>query len=134
MQPFSTYSRLLFPVIASAGAVGLSIGLIIPLPSIVLEQRGIAIIAIGLNATIYSLAILLAGPFLPAIIHRIGLLKSMFVMAYTAGMVVGPLFCSASMQVAGPSGLLVLPAIAPAFFILLVLRREDAAAPRGNRI
>ncbi len=50
-------------------------------------------------------------------------------MAYTAGMVVGPLFCSASMQVAGPFGLFVLPAIAPAFFILLVLRREGAAAP-----
>ena len=53
----------------------------------------------------------------------------MFVMAYTAGMVVGPLFCSASMQVAGPFGLFVLPAIAPVFFILLVLRREGAAAP-----
>jgi len=36
MRPSSTYSRLLFPVIASAGAVGLSIGLIIPLTSIVL--------------------------------------------------------------------------------------------------
>jgi len=60
--------------------------------------------------------------------------SSMFVMAYTAGMVVGPLFCSASMQIAGPSTLLVLPAIAPVFFILLVLRRECAAAPGGNRI
>ena len=36
MRPSSTYSRLLFPVIASADAVGLSIGLIIPLTSIVL--------------------------------------------------------------------------------------------------
>ncbi len=77
MQPSSTYSRLLFPVIASAGAVGLSIGLVIPLTSIVLEQRGIPIIAIGLNATVFSLAVLVTGPFLPAIIHRIGLLKSM---------------------------------------------------------
>jgi hypothetical protein len=58
----------------------------------------------------------------------------MFVMAYTTGMVVGPLFCSAFMQVAGPFGLFVLPAIAPVFFILLVLRREGAAAPGGNRI
>lgn len=53
MQPSSTYSRLLLPVIASAGVVGLSIGLIIPLTSIVLEQRGIPIIAIGLNATVF---------------------------------------------------------------------------------
>ena len=36
MRPSSTYSRLLFPVIAGADAVGLSIGLIIPLTSIVL--------------------------------------------------------------------------------------------------
>jgi hypothetical protein len=60
--------------------------------------------------------------------------SSLFVMAYTAGMVVGPLLCSASMQIVGPFGLLVLPAIVPAFFILLVLRREGAAAPGGNRI
>jgi len=78
IRPSSTCSRLLVPVIASAGTVGLSIGLIIPLTSIVLEQRDISIIAIGLNATVYSLAILLTGPYLPAIIHRIGLLKSMF--------------------------------------------------------
>ena len=85
MQPSSSYSRLLFPVIASAGAVGLSIGLIFPLTSIVLEQRGISIIAIGLNATVYSLAVLLTGPYLPTIIHRIGLLKSMFAGALLSG-------------------------------------------------
>jgi MFS family permease len=88
IRPSSTYSRLLVPVIASAGAVGLSIGLIIPLTSIVLEQRDISIIAIGLNATVYSLAILLAGPFLPAIIHRIGLLNSMFAGALLSGVFV----------------------------------------------
>jgi MFS family permease len=88
MQPSSSYSRLLFPVIASTGTVGLSIGLMIPLTSIVLEQRGITFIAIGLNATVYSLAILLTGPFLPAIIHRIGLLKSMFTGALLSGVFV----------------------------------------------
>jgi hypothetical protein len=41
--------------------------------------------------------------------------SSMFVMAYTAGMVVRPLFCSLSMQVAGPFGLLALFAIARFF-------------------
>jgi len=60
--------------------------------------------------------------------------SSMFVMAHTAGMVVGPLFCSLSMQVAGPFGLLALFAIAPVFFIFLVLRRESAATVGGNRI
>jgi hypothetical protein len=57
----------------------------------------------------------------------------MFVIADTAGMVMGPLFCSVSMQVAGASGLLALPAIAPAFFILLILSRDGAAASGGNR-
>jgi MFS family permease len=88
MRPSSTYSRLLLPVIASAGAVGLSIGLIIPLTSIVLEQRGISIIVIGLNATVFSLAVLLTGPFLPAIIHRIGLINSMLTGALLSGVFV----------------------------------------------
>ena len=88
INPYSTNSRLLIPVIVSAGAVGLSIGLIIPLTSIVLEQRDISIIAIGLNATVYSLAVLLTGPFLPAIIHRIGLLNSMFAGALLSGVFV----------------------------------------------
>jgi hypothetical protein len=57
--------------------------------------------------------------------------SSLFVMAYTAGMVVGPFFCSTSMRFAGPSGLLILPAIAPAFFILLVLKQESTATPVG---
>jgi hypothetical protein len=60
--------------------------------------------------------------------------SSMFVMAYTAGMVVGPLFCSALMRLAGPSGLLVLPGIVPVFFILLILRRESTATPGGSKI
>jgi hypothetical protein len=64
IRPSFANSRLLVPVIASAGAVGLSIGLIIPLISIVLEQRDISFIAIGLNAAVYSLAVLLTGPFL----------------------------------------------------------------------
>jgi len=85
-QPVSNvYSHLLLPVIISAGAVGLCIGLIIPLTSIVLERRGISIMAIGMNATIYSLAVLLTGPFLPSLIHRIGLLKTMIAGALFSG-------------------------------------------------
>lgn len=88
-QPItSVYSRLLLPVIISAGAVGLSIGLIIPLTSIVMEQRGISVIAIGLNATMFSLAVLLTGPFLPSVIHRIGLLRTMTTGALLSGIFV----------------------------------------------
>ena len=85
-HPFTNvYSRLLFPVIISAGAVGLSIGLIIPLTSIVLEQRGVSVIAIGLNATIYSLAVLLMGPFFPSLIQRMGMLRAMIAGALLSG-------------------------------------------------
>ena len=80
-----SHSRLLLPVIISAGAVGLSIGLIIPLTSIVLEQRGISVIAIGLNATIYSLAVLLVGPFFPSLIQRAGMLRAMIGGAMLSG-------------------------------------------------
>jgi len=84
----SNQSRLLFPVIASSGAVGLSIGLIIPLTSIVLEHRGISVLAIGLNASVYSIAILVTGPFFPALIHRISLLKAMVLGALISGIFV----------------------------------------------
>ncbi len=84
----SNQSRLLFPVIASSGAVGLSIGLIIPLTSVVLEHRGVSVLAIGLNASVYSIAILVAGPFFPALIHRISLLKAMYLGTLLSGIFV----------------------------------------------
>lgn len=84
----SVYSRLLLPVIISAGAVGLSIGLIIPLTSIVLEQRGISVVAIGMNATMFSLAVLLVGPFFPTVIQRIGMLRVMIAGALLSGVLV----------------------------------------------
>jgi MFS family permease len=84
----TVFSRLLLPVIISAGAVGLSIGLIVPLTSIVLEQRGTSVIAIGFNAIMYSLAVLMTGPFLPALIQRIGLLRTMIAGALLSGGIV----------------------------------------------
>ncbi|MCG6911580.1 MAG: MFS transporter [Deltaproteobacteria bacterium] len=86
----NVYSRRLLPVIISSGAVGLSIGLIVPLTSVVLEQRGISVIANGLNATVYSLAVLLIGPFLPACIHRLGSLRTMVAGTLLSGVFV---FC-----------------------------------------
>jgi len=91
------YSRLLLPVIVSAGAVGLSIGLIIPLTSIVLEQRGVSVVAIGLNATIYSLAVLLVGPFFPSIIQRTGMLRAMIAGALLSGIFVFGLWIEESL-------------------------------------
>ena len=51
--------------------------------------------------------------------------SSMFVMAYTVGMVVGPMSGSASMQVLGPAGLLAVMAVVPLIFIPLALRSRE---------
>jgi MFS family permease len=75
----------------------------------------------------YTLGMLNVGPCFKG--GDLTAASAMFVMAGTTGMVVGPLFCSVSMQAAGPRGLLVLPAVVPAFFMLLVLRQKGAAAP-----
>ena len=53
--------------------------------------------------------------------------SSMFVMAYTVGMVVGPFLGSSSMQVFGPAGLLAVMGVVPLIFIPLVLRANKDA-------
>jgi len=78
----------LYPVIISAGAVGLSIGLTIPLTSLVLENRGFSILVVGLNTTLYSLAILTTGPFIPGWINRLGMIQSMRIGALVSGLLV----------------------------------------------
>jgi len=99
MRPSSTYSRLLFPVIAGADAIGLSIGLIIPLTSIVLVAAKVE-----------------NNQIAPA---RHLVLR----MVYIAPVAMGAGFFSGFLETA-----------VLAFFIFLVLRREGAAAPGGNRI
>ena len=87
--------------------------------------------------SIFSVGSFVCQPFISWIADKVtfkNIAIFMFVMAYTAGMVVGPLSCSAAMQVAGPFGLFLLPAIAPAFFILLILRWKGTVTPGGNRI
>jgi MFS family permease len=84
----SNFSRSLVPVIASTGAVGLSIGLLIPLVSIALENQGAPVFIIGLNATVFSLVVLILGPFFPTIIHHLGHLKSMAIGAVVSGILV----------------------------------------------
>ena len=82
MSPFSLDAsqrlRALITVMISGGVVGLSLGLTIPLISLAMEHRGYSGFVIGLNTTFSSLAILLAGPFYPTVIRRIGPLSAMF--------------------------------------------------------
>jgi MFS family permease len=56
--------------------------------------------------------------------------SSMFVMAYTVGMVLGPMAGSSSMQVLGPVGLLAVMALVPLIFFPLVLRAYRSSPTR----
>ncbi len=62
----------LLAVLASCFGVGLTFGMATPLVSLVMESWGHGSLTIGLMAATYSLAILLAGPFVPALMNRMG--------------------------------------------------------------
>ncbi len=73
-------------VIASFAAMGLMWGLMLPLLALILERDGVDTALNGLNAAVASLAILVAGPFVPRIIHAVGLLPSLHIgIAVVAG-------------------------------------------------
>lgn len=73
-------------VIASFAAMGLMWGLMLPLLALILERDGVDTALNGLNAAMASLAILVAGPFVPRIIHAVGLLPSLHIgIAVVAG-------------------------------------------------
>jgi len=57
----------------SCFAVGLAIGGVIPLFSLVLEKRGISEAVIGANTAVGSLGIICIAPFVPWIVGRLGL-------------------------------------------------------------
>ena len=73
-------------VIASFAAMGLMWGLMLPLLALILERDGVDTALNGLNAAMASLAILVGGPFMPRIIHAVGLLPSLHIgIAVAAG-------------------------------------------------
>ena len=73
-------------VIASLAAAGLMWGLMLPLLALILERDGVDTALNGLNAAMASLAILVGGPFMPRIIHAVGLLPSLHIgIAVAAG-------------------------------------------------
>lgn len=73
-------------VIASFTAAGLMWGLMLPLLALILERDDVDTALNGLNAAMASLAILVAGPFMPRIIHAVGLLPSLHIgIAVAAG-------------------------------------------------
>ena len=68
----------LVAVIASAGVVGLTFGLSMPLLALLLERDGVDPTWIGLNASMASVAVLVAGPLVPRVLDRFGVLPSLY--------------------------------------------------------
>jgi MFS family permease len=57
--------------------VGIAFGALVPLITLNLAHRGIDATLIGLNAAMFPLAVLVTGPLLPRLIHRLGAVRSM---------------------------------------------------------
>lgn len=74
-----TRRRALAAIIASISAVGLSLGLTLPLISLVLERQGYHSSLIGLAAAMPALGILLGSPLTPWLVRRIGARRALLV-------------------------------------------------------
>lgn len=96
--------RSLAAVIGCVSAVGLSLGLSIPLVSITLEYQGVDSRLIGLMAAMPALGILCFSPFMPRLISRVNPRRAVLV----------------SVMIGGAT-LLLLPFF-PSFWVWLVLR------------
>lgn len=69
----------LVAAISSISAVGIAIGLGLPLLSIILEKRGISSTMIGLNSAMAGVAAMLAAPLTARAAHRYGVARTMIV-------------------------------------------------------
>lgn len=68
----SIHWRSLVAAMAAIGAVGIAIGLGLPLLSIIMEKRGISSTLIGLNSAMAGIAAMLSAPFTTKLAHRFG--------------------------------------------------------------
>jgi MFS family permease len=67
----------LFAAISAISAVGIAIGLGLPLLSIILEKRGISSTLIGLNSAMAGIAAMAAAPVTTKLAHRFGVAPTM---------------------------------------------------------
>ncbi|MGV8939669.1 MAG: MFS transporter [Allorhizobium sp.] len=67
----------LFAAISAITAVGIAIGLGLPLLSIILEKRGISSTLIGLNSAMAGVAAMIAAPITTKLAHRFGVARTM---------------------------------------------------------
>ena len=75
--------RALIAIITCVSVVGLSLSMTIPLVSLNLESRGVASEWIGLMAGMPALGILLASPFVPALVNRLGARSALLAAIFT---------------------------------------------------
>ncbi|WP_377288363.1 MFS transporter [Rhizobium sp. SG2393] len=67
----------LIAAVAAISAVGIAIGLGLPLLSIIMEKRGISSTMIGLNSAMAGLASMAAAPLTTKLAHKIGVVPAM---------------------------------------------------------
>ncbi|MFN3503457.1 MAG: MFS transporter, partial [Allorhizobium sp.] len=67
----------LFAAISAISAVGIAIGLGLPLLSIILEKRGISSTLIGLNSAMAGIAAMAAAPVTTKLAHKLGVVPTM---------------------------------------------------------
>lgn len=63
----------------SVFGIGLGLGVLYPLVSVTLEAKGASSTVIGLNHAMGALAIMAAGPFVPRVVHSLGVIRSVVV-------------------------------------------------------
>lgn len=88
--------RSLIAAIAAISAVGIAIGLGLPLLSIILEKRGISSTMIGLNTAMAGLAAMAAAPVATKLAHDVGVARTMlWAVALSAASALGFYFADA---------------------------------------
>ncbi|MEE8544199.1 MAG: MFS transporter, partial [Alphaproteobacteria bacterium] len=88
--------RGMVAVIASAAAVGLSLGFTMPLIALLLERDGHSVTMIGLNSATSSFAMLVVAPLLPRLMGHLGTLPALYlgIAVATAALLMMPLLPS----------------------------------------
>lgn len=66
-------------VMANIVGIGLAFGALVPLLGLILEEQKVSAAVIGLNASMFSVAVLIMGPFLPRLVGWLGTMRSLFI-------------------------------------------------------
>ena len=104
--------RSLVAVIGAVFAIGVAVGAIVPLISLLMERQGYSSVVIGLNSLMFPLAVMLVGPFVPRLGAHFGTLAAM---------------CLSTAVLGGLTLILAFVPILPAWFLLRFLMGDAGA-------